>query len=100
MASIITHPATKYPTPEGMTIKAAFRADYKEVLTAEALYFIRALHLRFNPHRKTVLKERELVQQKIDNGWKPCFLPETAAIRNSEWLISPVPDDIKDRRWR
>ncbi|HEY6504216.1 MAG TPA: malate synthase A [Chitinophagaceae bacterium] len=98
MAAIINHPATRYITPEGMNINAPFQAAYKEILTEEALYFIRALHLRFNPRRKTLLQEREVVQQQIDNGWRPCFLPETAVIRGSEWLISPVPDDIKDRR--
>ncbi|MBL7744638.1 MAG: malate synthase A [Chitinophagaceae bacterium] len=98
MAAIITHPATRYITPEGMTINGPFRAAYKEMLTEEALYFIRALHLRFNPRRKVLLEERVTVQQQIDNGWRPCFLPETAVIRDSEWLIAPVPDDIKDRR--
>ena len=61
MASVITHPATKYNTPEGMEIKAPFHAAYKEILTQEALYFIRALHLRFNPHRRNLLLEREAV---------------------------------------
>ncbi|MBL7739261.1 MAG: malate synthase A [Chitinophagaceae bacterium] len=98
MAAIITHPATRYITPEGMTIRAPFRSEYKEILTEEALYFIRALHLRFNTHRKTLLAERAAIQEKIDQGWKPCFLPETAVIRDSEWLIAPVPDDMKDRR--
>jgi malate synthase len=98
MASVITHPATRYSTPDGMEIKAPFQAAYKEILSAEALLFIRALHLRFNQHRKNLLMERETVQQKIDKGWRPCFLPETAVIRDSQWLISPVPDDLKDRR--
>ncbi|HLG40766.1 MAG TPA: hypothetical protein VI461_13900, partial [Chitinophagaceae bacterium] len=98
MASVITHPATRYPAPEGMEIRAPFKASYKAILSAEALHFIRALHLRFNPHRKNLLKERETVQQKIDSGWRPCFIPETTMIRDSQWLISPVPDDIKDRR--
>jgi malate synthase len=98
MASVITHPATRYVTLEGMEIKAPFKAAYKEILTAEALHFIRALHIRFNPHRKNLLKEREVVQQKIDTGWKPGFMPETAVIRDSQWLISPVPEDLKDRR--
>jgi malate synthase len=98
MASVITHPATKYNTPEGMEIKAPFHAAYKEILTAEALHFIRALHLRFNPHRKNLVMERQAVQHKIDNGWRPCFNPDTSIIRDSQWLISPVPDDLKDRR--
>ena len=98
MASVITHPATKYNTPEGMEIKAPYHSAYKEILTTEALHFIRALHLRFNPHRKNLLLEREVVQQQIDRGWKPSFISETKTIRDSDWLISPVPADLKDRR--
>jgi malate synthase len=98
MASIITHPDTRYATPEGMTIKAPFDAAYATILTKEALYFIRALHMRFNPHRRKLLQERIQVQQKIDAGWQPGFLPETEVIRNSEWRIPANPHDIQDRR--
>ncbi|MDX2047128.1 MAG: malate synthase A [Chitinophagaceae bacterium] len=87
-----------YIVPEGMIIKAAFKEIYAEVLTPEALIFIAALHRRFNARRKWLLQERQAVQERIDAGWKPGFLPETAMIRESQWLISPVPDDIKDRR--
>ncbi len=83
MAAIIPHPDTHYTTPEGMTIKAPFDAAYATILTKEALYFIRALHLRFNPHRQKLLLERKMVQEKIDTGWKPGFLPETEMIRRS-----------------
>lgn len=98
MAAIITHPDTWYSTPEGMTIKAPFHAAYATILTKEALYFIRALHLRFNPHRQKLLQERMLVQQKIDAGWKPGFLPETEIIRNSDWRIPAISNDLQDRR--
>ncbi len=98
MSFIITHPATRYTTPEEMRIKAPFHKAYKEILTPEALHFILALHLRFNSHRKSLQLEREVVQQKIDKGWKPGFMMETAAIRDSQWLISPPPEDLKDRR--
>lgn len=98
MASVITHPATGYQVPEGMEIVASFQPAYKEILTKDALHFIRALHLRFNPDRRQLLAERELVQQQINNGWKPCFNPETKTIRESRWLISPVPEDLRDRR--
>jgi malate synthase len=98
MASVITHPATKYITPEGMEINAPFFAAYKEILTAEVLQFICALHRRFNTRRKSLLEEREIIQIKINCGWKPCFMPESAVIRDSHWLISPVPEELKDRR--
>ncbi|MGZ8553739.1 MAG: malate synthase A [Chitinophagaceae bacterium] len=98
MAAIIPHPDTRYATPEGMTIKAPFDAAYATILTKEALYFIRALHMRFNPQRQKLLQERVQVQQKIDAGWKPGFLPETEVIRNSDWRIPANPQDIQDRR--
>jgi malate synthase len=34
----------------------------------------------------------------VDSGQFPDFLPETENIRQGEWKISPVPDDLKDRR--
>lgn len=98
MAAIIPHPDTWYSTPEGMAIKAPFHAAYATILTKEALYFIRALHLRFNPYRQKLLQERILVQEKIDAGWKPGFLPETEIIRNSDWRIPPISPDLLDRR--
>ena len=89
---------TRRTTPEAILIKAPFHKAYGEILTAEALHFIHALQLRFNPRRKALLLEREVLQQKIDRGWEPCFLAESSTIRNNAWLIAPVPDDIKDRR--
>lgn len=98
MAAIITHPGTRYATPDGMAIKAPFHAPYISILTPEALYFIRALHLRFNPHRLKLVDERKQVQVKIDAGWKPGFLPETEIIRSSDWRIPAPPADLTDRR--
>jgi len=98
MATIITHPATPNAAPDGMQIKAPFKEAYSEILTKEALLFIQALHIRFNPHRQKLLLERMQIQQKIDGGWKPGFLPETAVIRNSDWRIPAMPEDLMDRR--
>ena len=98
MATIINHTAKNYGMPEDMEIKAPYHSAYEEILTREALLFIRALHFRFNPHRRKLLQERMELQQKIDSGWKPCFLPETAVIRNSDWRIPAMPQDLLDRR--
>jgi malate synthase len=98
MATIITHPATPYTTPEGMEIKAPFQEADATILTKEALLFIRALHIRFNPHRLKLLSDRLTVQQQIDQGWRPGFLGETAVIRNSDWRLPSPPLDLLDRR--
>ncbi len=34
----------------------------------------------------------------IDSGKLPDFLPETEHIRNSEWTVAPIPEDLLDRR--
>jgi len=85
-------------TPEGMRLKAPLHKHYSEMLTLEALQFIAALQHNFNSRRKQLLAERAALQLKIDAGWEPGFMPETENIRQSEWLIAPIPEILKDRR--
>ena len=37
-------------------------------------------------------------QRQLDAGWRPDFLPETEAIRNGDWQVAPIPQDLQDRR--
>ncbi|MBC6490229.1 malate synthase A [Flavihumibacter stibioxidans] len=84
--------------PAGMTIRAPFEEAHQFMLSAEALQFLADLHRRFNAKRKSLLVERAGIQEKINHGWKPDFMKETAIIRNSDWTIAPVPADLLDRR--
>jgi malate synthase len=69
-----------------------------EVLTLEALEFLKALHLKFNDRRKALLEKRKSRQKAIDNGEMPCFLPATKSNRESDWQVAPLPADLIDRR--
>src|ERR1700684_1858765 len=69
-----------------------------EVLTAEALELLAALHRRFNPRRLQLLELRQRRQAEIDRGQRLDFLPETAQVRADDWRIAPVPADLTDRR--
>lgn len=91
-------PATGYATPPGMTITGAYQPAFATILTPAALQFLLELHRRFNAKRRSLLVERAGIQEKLDNGWRPDFLKETAIIRNSDWKIAPLPEDIRDRR--
>lgn len=82
----------------GVSISGSITAEYSEILTPEALAFVRALHERFNPRRKDLLLARKEKQERINNGEALRFLPETESIRNSEWSIAPIPADLQDRR--
>ena len=69
-----------------------------EILTPEALDFVAALHHLFNDRRKALLQARLFRQEKLDNGGTLDFLPETEAIREGDWTIAPLPEDLQDRR--
>ena len=71
---------------------------YNQILTPEALDFLSQLHQKFNPKRLKLLNDRDLRQQRIDGGELPDFLPQTAFIRESNWICSPIPNELKDRR--
>ena len=71
---------------------------YPEILTADALAFISALHKKFNAQRLALLKNRELQQQVFDSGAFPQFPTETKTVRESNWTANPIPQDLQDRR--
>ncbi|MCE3290423.1 MAG: malate synthase, partial [Caulobacter sp.] len=72
------------------------RAD--EILTPEALAFVADLHRAFDGRRRELLAARKVRQAEFDAGMLPDFLPATAAIREAEWTVAPIPADLQDRR--
>ena len=68
------------------------------ILSDEALGFVSALASEFSLRVAELLDLREQRQQQIDGGNMPDFLPETREIRESEWKVCAVPDDLRDRR--
>lgn len=69
-----------------------------DVLTPEALAFVADLHRRFEPRRRELLAARQARQARFDAGELPDFLAETAAVREADWTVGPVPADLLDRR--
>jgi len=84
--------------PAGVEISAPISSPYAEILTAEAIAFIVGLQRKHNARRKELLAARAVRQAALDAGAKPDFLPETLNIRNSEWIVAPLPADLLDRR--
>lgn len=89
---------SNYNCPKGVAITGAFQEAFAEILTPEALTFLKELHTRFNARRLTLLQEREARQHRLDAGELPDFLPETRHIRTADWTVAPLPADILDRR--
>jgi malate synthase len=84
--------------PAGVEFKAPIHPDFKHILTPEAVAFVAEIERRFGARRRELLAARAEIQAKLDSGWKPDFLPETKEIREKDWTVAPLPEDLKDRR--
>ena len=73
-------------------------AEYREILSPDAVHFLAQLHRMFDGRRRELLERRRQRQAAIDKGEVPAFLPETEAIRKSDWKVAPIPADLTDRR--
>ena len=83
---------------EGIEVIGPVAGDFAVILTPEALSFVGDLHRRFNPERLALLRARAIRQERLDHGELPAFLPETQNVRDGDWQVAPVPDDLVDRR--
>ncbi len=83
---------------DGIEITGPVTAEFAEILTPDAMNFVAKLAREFEGRREELLAKRVQRQQEIDAGKLPDFLPETEHIRNSDWTVAPLPDDLQDRR--
>lgn len=72
--------------------------EIDRVLTPEALLFLADLERRFGPQRRILLSDRQLRQDRYDDGELPTQPIETQHIRNSAWEVDPAPAALTDRR--
>ena len=83
---------------EGVELRAPVPERGDEILTREALAFVADLQRRFDPTRRELLRRRSERQARLDGGELPDFLPETREVREGDWHVAPVPEDLRDRR--
>ena len=94
-----TPPLSSSPRlPEGVEVRGPIVPGSDAVLSAEALAFVAKLERRFGPRRRALLARRRETQAKLDAGWRPEFPEATADLRNAEWTVAPIPEDLRDRR--
>ena len=83
---------------EGVEFTAAIPNELAEILTDEAVAFVAKLAREFTGRRDELLQKRAERQERINAGEMPDFLPETKEIRDGDWKIAPIPEDLRDRR--
>jgi len=82
----------------GLMVRGRLTPAYREILTEDAMAFVRELVERFAPRLTDLLEAREAFQARMDAGELPDFLEETRAIREGDWKIAGIPRDLLDRR--
>jgi len=75
------------------------KAEYKKILSKDALIFLEALVKKFGERRQNLLTDREAKQTQFDTGALPDFRDDTAAIRDDKtWKVATPPPELLDRR--
>ena len=82
----------------GVTIKAPRVPRVGEILNADALAFLAALHRKFDRTRRALLEARAERQTRFDARELPDFPAESKELREREWTVAPIPADLQDRR--
>jgi malate synthase len=91
-------PAKPLRLPAGVVLSAPPTPSATEVLGGGALDFLAQLHRKFDARRLELLARRKEIQARLDAGWTPDFLPETASVRAGDWQVAPLPKELLDRR--
>jgi malate synthase len=78
-------------------LHGAIERAFEEILTPEALEFVAELEREFGPRRRELLEARIERRDRLRGGEMLDFLPETQGIRESDWRVAPVPDDLQQR---
>ncbi|MCQ1957807.1 malate synthase A [Arthrobacter sp. zg-Y826] len=86
-------------TLNGISLTAPVVRRQEEILTPQALDFVKALHRATATRRQELLQQRQTRRMQISNGADPTFLPETRSIREDDsWQVAPTAPGLEDRR--
>ena len=86
-------------TLNGISLTAPPVRRQEEILTPQALDFVKALHRATATRRQELLQDRQARRQQISNGADPAFLAESRHIREDDsWRVAPTAPGLEDRR--
>src|SRR5437764_7584025 len=84
-------------THANVELHGAIEPGFEEVLTPDALEFLAELEHQFGPRRRELLEARAERRTRLAQGELLDFLPETREIRDGDWKVEPVPQDMLQR---
>jgi malate synthase len=85
---------TRHPRIE---LDGPMEPGFDEVTTPDALEFVAALQSQFGSRREELLEARGRRRARLAAGEMLDFLPDTREIRDGDWTVAPVPEDLQQR---
>lgn len=79
-------------------IQAPVPDNREYLLSADCLALLGRLARAYRPRVDRLLERRAERQTELDEGRAPDFPPASQDIRDSDWKVDPIPEDLTDRR--
>ena len=86
---------TQLTLPSGVSVRGAVDALTAPILSEDACTFLAGLARTFGPRVRERLQARA---ERRRSGAPLDFLAETASVREGDWKVAPLPEDLLDRR--
>jgi malate synthase len=86
------------PGVNGVEVRRPVSGRHAEILTSDALEFLAGLHREFDRTRRRLLDERQRRLARLNAGEHLDFRPETQEVRDGDWSVGSIPEDLQDRR--
>jgi len=80
-----------------VTVLAPAKPAYRDILTPEAIAFVADLARSFGPVIEGALERRRERRARWADGERPGFLEATRKVRESDWTVAPLPNDLQKR---
>lgn len=80
-----------------VSIPGGVEPGHDHILSREALQFVARLTRAFRARLDGLLADRAARRARWADGERLDFLPETAAVREGDWTVDPVPADLERR---
>ena len=84
-------------TTHNIELHGAMQAGFDEVITPDALEFVAELQHRFGSRREELLEARGRRRARLADGEMLDFPSYTREIRDGDWTVAPVPEDMQQR---
>lgn len=79
-------------------LREAKTPQIEKLLEPELINLLSELHQELKPERRSLLHDRRVRQSYFDEGRVPEYLNKDNEAVTSDWMINPLPADLKKRR--